>query len=468
MEPSSCQLERERAFRAEQLVLRLQAQAVPQEQNYKAMQNRITQLEEELKAEQTRNFNSGGFNSLKAENDALQRQLGELQMQMNQLSRADIQQPPQQGRMEQPVNYLPGVEPITEDKLRMMASQGATAVAVITCKRPQYLQRAMTSFTTQRGDAQANLYPFIISQDAFDSAMTQLVQNKYVATGVAFHMHHEHDPAAPQIAQRFGKKALGYVRIAQHYGFVMKRVFDDFGFSQVIFLEEDMEVAPDFFSYFSAMKPLLSRDPNMFCISAWNDNGYSSLVHDSRSAFRTEFFPGLGWMMDRRIWAEVRDRWAVAYWDEFMRRPDVRQGRHCIRPEVSRSFTFGEQGTSGGQFFKTHLSKIRLNEQPVDWANQDTSFLASQESFDAHLTQELRQAAKVELWQADQQARPGVAIRIEYDDKMDYKRVAAKFGLMPDEKEGIRRMSYRGVIPFSWRDGRVFLYTRNWPPGLDP
>merc|ERR1719316_702493 len=113
-----------------------------------------------------------------------------------------------------------------------------------------------------------------------------------------------------------------------------------------------MEVAPDFFSYFSAMAPILKQDPMMFCISAWNDNGDSSLVSDPRSVFRTEFFPGLGWMMDANMWSEIRDRWAVAFWDEFMRRPDVRHGRHCIRPEISRSYTFGEEGVSKGQFYK--------------------------------------------------------------------------------------------------------------------
>merc|ERR1719460_2073917 len=120
-----------------------------------------------------------------------------------------------------------GMDAITEDKLRLFAQEGATAVVVITCKRPQYLERSMTSFVTQRGIEKASDFPFIISQDAWDGQMTQLVQNKYVAGGVAFHMHHDHDPRAPQIAATYGKNAIGYVRIAQHYGFAMKKVFDE-------------------------------------------------------------------------------------------------------------------------------------------------------------------------------------------------------------------------------------------------
>ena len=41
-------------------------------------------------------------------------------------------------------------------------------------------------------------------------------------------------------------------------------------------LQEDMEVAPDFFSYFEALTPLLDRDPSLMCISSWNDHGQVS------------------------------------------------------------------------------------------------------------------------------------------------------------------------------------------------
>jgi alpha-1,3-mannosyl-glycoprotein beta-1,2-N-acetylglucosaminyltransferase len=261
---------------------------------------------------------------------------------------------------------------------------------------------------------------------------------------------------------------LGYVRIAQHYGFALKKVFDDMGFHQVIFLEEDMEIAPDFFSYFESMLPMLHNDPDLFCVSAWNDNGYASLVEDPKAVFRTDFFPGLGWMMDRSLWAEIRDRFAVAYWDEFMRRPDVRKGRHCIRPEISRSFTFGSEGTSQGQFFKDHLSHIRLNDVAVDWGLEDLHFLSSKSAFEDWLSDKVQRAISVTLSEIDRVTEPGQTFRIAYDDAREYKsKIAKKFHLMPDEKEGIRRMSYRGVIPFAWNGNRIYLHTRTWPSGLD-
>jgi alpha-1,3-mannosyl-glycoprotein beta-1,2-N-acetylglucosaminyltransferase len=353
---------------------------------------------------------------------------------------------------------------LTEEKLRALASQDAIAVVVITCKRPKYLERAMRSFLKARATFQ-DKFPIVISQDGNDAAMLQMTST-FVAGGTAYHMRHEHDPNAAAIAQRYkyaGKSAIGYVRIAQHYGWAMGQVFDVFGFNQAIFLEEDMEISPDFFSYFGAMLPLLRQDPMLYCVSAWNDIGYGNLVMDPRAAYRTDFFPGLGWMMERSLWDEVRDRWAVAFWDEFMRRPDVRKDRHCIRPEISRSFTFGEEGTSSGQFFKSHLSKIKLNDELVEWEHENLQFLSSPSSFDRYLTQRMQQARRVDLGDVDMQAQPGVDLRLEYDDKKEYKRFATKFGLMQDEKEGIRRMSYRGCIPIAWSGSRVFLHTRNWP-----
>lgn len=351
---------------------------------------------------------------------------------------------------------------ITEDTLRTLAADGAIGVAVISCKRPKYLQRAMDSVFRAKRDPKH--FPLVISQDAHDAAMTKMIEETYVTAGKAFHMHHDHEESATRISQKFGGsgQTLGYVRIAQHFGFAMRRMFDDFGFKAVIFLEEDLEVSPDFFSYFDAMLNLLRSDKDLFCVSAWNDNGYQTLVEDPKAAFRTDFFPGLGWMMEKSMWAEVRQRWAEAYWDEFMRRPDVRKGRHCIRPEISRSFTFGEEGVSAGQFYSGHLSRIKLNDVYVDWANQDLSHLASASAFDEYLRKELRKAKKVSIRDADGQREE---LRIEYQDS-SYQEVASRFSLMPDEKEGIRRMSYRGVIPFSWQQNRVYLYTGSWPGDL--
>lgn len=52
---------------------------------------------------------------------------------------------------------------------------------------------------------------------------------------------------------------------------------------------------------------------------------------------RSDFFPGLGWMMQRSLWLEFRKKWPYGFWDDWMREPENRKGRACLRPEISRT-----------------------------------------------------------------------------------------------------------------------------------
>ena len=69
------------------------------------------------------------------------------------------------------------------------------------------------------------------------------------------------------------KKFKGYFKISRHYRWALGQVFDRFNHSTVLILEDDLDVAPDIFDYFTSAHPLLSRDPTLWCVSAWNDNG---------------------------------------------------------------------------------------------------------------------------------------------------------------------------------------------------
>lgn len=64
-----------------------------------------------------------------------------------------------------------------------------------------------------------------------------------------------------------------------------------------IFIENDLVLAPDFLWYFRITAPLLEHDPSIWCVSSWNDNGFSEIASDERKLFRTDYFPGLGWMI---------------------------------------------------------------------------------------------------------------------------------------------------------------------------
>ena len=95
--------------------------------------------------------------------------------------------------------------------------------------------------------------------------------------------------------------------------------------------------------------PLLD-DPaeELLAVSAFNDNGLDGLVSDNLDAaavLRSDFFPGLGWMLTAPMWAELRPIWPAMYWDDWLRGPDVRKRREVLRPEVPRTLHFGVRGT---------------------------------------------------------------------------------------------------------------------------
>ncbi|KAK4477279.1 hypothetical protein RD792_016493 [Penstemon davidsonii] len=101
--------------------------------------------------------------------------------------------------------------------------------------------------------------------------------------------------------------------LSGHYKWALDQLFYKHKFSRVIILEDDMEIAPDFFGYFEAGAALLDHDKSIMAISSWNDNGQRQFVHDPYVLYRSDFFPGLGWMLSRSTWDELSPKWPKAY-----------------------------------------------------------------------------------------------------------------------------------------------------------
>ena len=70
-------------------------------------------------------------------------------------------------------------------------------------------------------------------------------------------------------------------------------------------LEDNIEVAPDFFDFFSATEPLLDADRSLLAASAFAGTGQAAYVDDARQLLRSDFFPGLAWMLTRHAWEEL-------------------------------------------------------------------------------------------------------------------------------------------------------------------
>jgi len=64
------------------------------------------------------------------------------------------------------------------------------------------------------------------------------------------------------------------------------------------------------YSYFSQTRHLLEEDETLYCISAWNDQGYEHTSGDPSLLYRVETMPGLGWILKRSLYKdELESKW---------------------------------------------------------------------------------------------------------------------------------------------------------------
>lgn len=208
------------------------------------------------------------------------------------------------------------------------------AVVIMACNRADYLERTINSVLKYQR-AISSRFPLFVSQDGSNSN----VKNKALSYDELSYMQHL-DFESVQ-TERPGE-LIAYYKISRHYKWALGQLFYKHNFSRVIILEDDMEIAPDFFDYFEAMATLLDKDKSIMAVSSWNDNGQKQFVHDPYELYRSDFFPGLGWMLARSTWDELSPKWPKAYWDDWLRLKENHKGRQFIRPEVCRTYNFGE------------------------------------------------------------------------------------------------------------------------------
>ncbi|KAG7469612.1 hypothetical protein MATL_G00130820 [Megalops atlanticus] len=343
---------------------------------------------------------------------------------------------------------------VNRDKLAssITTTEDIIPILVIACDRVT-VKRCLDKLIQYRPSA--DLYPIIVSQDCGHAETARVIES------FGSQVTHIRQPDLSDIQMRpEHKKFQGYYKISRHYRWALSQVFNTFSYSSVVIVEDDLEVAPDFFEYFRALYPILRSDPTLWCVSAWNDNGREGLVNLGKPEllYRTDFFPGLGWMLLKELWAELEPKWPATFWDDWMRQPDQRKDRACIRPEVSRTLTFGRKGVSLGQFFDQYLRYIKLNTEFVPFTKLDLSYLL-RERYNEMFEKEIYSAplVNVEDLQKGGMLRGAGPFRVQYSSKDSFKVLARNLGVMEDLKSGVPRAGYRGVVSFMSRGRRIYL-----------
>ncbi len=138
-----------------------------------------------------------------------------------------------------------------------------------------------------------------------------------------------------------------------------------------------------------------------------------------------------------------RGGWPAAYWDDWMRLSTVRQGRQCIRPEICRTYNFGEKGSSHGQYYTQYLKPIKLNSVPVDWRGQDLGYLTS-DRYAAEMDQTVSSARLLRTVEGVHLAKG--LVKLMYASRQEYESLASAIGIIGDWKDGVPRAGYQGVV----------------------
>lgn len=120
---------------------------------------------------------------------------------------------------------------------------------------------------------------------------------------------------------RGGMAPDGAARIAMHYKFALTTAFNTvLDAPAIIIIEDDLLFSPDFYDYFLYNAPILDADSSVMIVSAWHDNGFKERVTDPYSLQRSEFFPGLGWLLTRKLYKEeLEPAWPMEHWDHWLR-----------------------------------------------------------------------------------------------------------------------------------------------------
>ncbi|KII61272.1 Alpha-1,3-mannosyl-glycoprotein 2-beta-N-acetylglucosaminyltransferase [Thelohanellus kitauei] len=317
------------------------------------------------------------------------------------------------------------------------------AVVVVSCHRSD-VSECLDSIMNANGFSTLP-FDYYISQGCRNEKVSTLVKTYHNFTYMEFIPSNVYNP--------------GYISMSWHFKSFLTKIFDELQYPKVILIEDDLLISADFFEYFMKMKDLLDIDETVLCISAWNDNGYHKYAHDTYTFQRTEFFPGYGWMITKKLWDEIKNGWPDRYWDEYFRNPLISKGRSCVYPEVSRTENIGKFGTSGTDFYLKYILPIKRNTQKLNYDEIQIENLTI-EKYTASFIELYQKAIPVNITHYDAilTFANHSYYKIEFKGRESYQELCNKFDITYSTRYHIPRTSYHKITLLNLGTHKVFLY----------
>lgn len=308
--------------------------------------------------------------------------------------------------------------------------------------------------------------PLIVSQDCDSQPVTQFLSEYLKKFNDTVHARFpDQNKIIP--LNKNEKRFKGYFHIARHYRWAIEHAFGLYsGMNMLIIVEDDLNISADFYEYFITLAPMLMNDSRLLCVSAWNDNGKKRSIDLNANSrlYLTDFFPGLGWMLKKQLWNEIKVKWPRVYWDDWLRHWAQRKDRKCIRPEISRTSTVGRKGISNGQYYEQHLKYIEHSKTYYPFYDHQKEILMSLEADTyektlLHVVYNLSESIHhVAMKHIDESLRIlNKTYRVTYYNQEEFALYANTFLIMSDFKYGVPRTAYNGIVTCIFRGFRLFL-----------
>lgn len=218
--------------------------------------------------------------------------------------------------------------------------------------RPIYLYQSLKSYLKAPGSIKRNFHILLGTLDNSTSDLLKLLNISFT------YLH----------PSTYGqKKFVSFAFYRKVYQYVYENYKDT---EYVIFLEEDVEVAQDFFMYIKHVLPLLKKDKTLYCIAGFSDTGLLFLAYNESVLQRASVQVGWGYVVSMEFIEEALIEWSLAVvfheksvYDAFLYNM-VRGNRECILPAVSRTRHFGmgintDYFTAEKSFLTMPLAKSR-------------------------------------------------------------------------------------------------------------
>jgi hypothetical protein len=241
--------------------------------------------------------------------------------------------------------------------------------------------------------------------------------------------------------------------ITWHHGRIFVSLFDDLKFEYGILLETDLTVSPDFIEYMLAGRNMLvDSSSDLFCISAWNDNGFNGFSLRENRLYRTDVFPGLGWMLHRDSWTELlRSKWPQeASYDWWIRNESPVKHFDCVFPEVSRTHHIAKYGAHVNGGAQQVYERMILSSGQESIPKEEWALVSKRHSFEPRIIAEafaegyvlLRGLSRTDLFKAIEDSQRTHPLILVVDPKY-MQAMLARMGLFALD---LMRAGYNGLL----------------------